>query len=266
MVALIQLLMISFRNILEFDPCDHHFNIPTINTKLNHLFILATTREQQLLDSKRIQHAITVYSSIKQPKPWAQWMRIQVDKFDDGLITVCQDFMNSATLKYNKITASKGGFQGSVSTVQEDIVAMASAAAIKRKISPPAASGRNKAPTPDGKREFVNKKLSPFVKHFRSSPANDVTVYKVGDSKTWNNTTWYHCDCPTHRDKVKWHTHPTDTCRTRQRWKKGKSDIFGAPAIAPAEEADDDPSASIADNPNDDITAFLASIRRLSTL
>jgi hypothetical protein len=111
----------------------------------------------------------------------------------------------------------------------------------------------------DAKGDFANKKLPPFVKHFRSSPANDATVYKAGNWKTWNNTTWYYCHCPTHRDKVKWHTHPTDTWRTRQRWKEGKTNIFRAAAIAPTEDKAAEPSAFIADTPTDDITAFLAS-------
>jgi hypothetical protein len=235
MVASLQLSMISFKNILDFDPADHKFNIPTINTKINHLFVLATTRKRQLLDSERIQHTLAVYDRIKQPEPWAQWVRIQIDKFDDGLILVCQDFMNSATLKYNKIITSSvvGGFKGSVSTIQEDIVAMvAGAGAAKRKRTPP--SYDDKAATPnDQKPAFVNKKLPPFVKHYRSFPTNDATIYKVGDSKTWNNAMWYFCDCPTHRDKVKWHTHPTDTCRTCQRSKEGKSDNIANPPLLP---------------------------------
>jgi hypothetical protein len=62
MVASLQLSMLSFKTILEFDPAVHAFNIPTVNTKLNHLFVLATTRERALLASKRIQHTITVYA------------------------------------------------------------------------------------------------------------------------------------------------------------------------------------------------------------
>jgi hypothetical protein len=59
--------MLSFKMILEFDPAVHKFHIPTINTKLNHLFVLATTRERTLQPSERILHTITSYSRIKQP-------------------------------------------------------------------------------------------------------------------------------------------------------------------------------------------------------
>ena len=43
MAASLQLPMDSFKQILEFDPADNAFNITTINTKSNHLFVLATT-------------------------------------------------------------------------------------------------------------------------------------------------------------------------------------------------------------------------------
>jgi hypothetical protein len=66
MVASLQLSMLSFKHILELEPVDHVFNVPTINTKLNqHLFPLATTCEQQLLNSERIQHTLTVYSRMR---------------------------------------------------------------------------------------------------------------------------------------------------------------------------------------------------------
>ena len=43
MAASLQLSMLSFQQILQFDPAEHNFSVPIINTKLNHLFVLATT-------------------------------------------------------------------------------------------------------------------------------------------------------------------------------------------------------------------------------
>jgi hypothetical protein len=114
-----------------------------INTKLIHLFVLATTRDRTLQDAKKIQHTIHVYSRIQQPELWAQWVRNQVDAFDEGRITVCQAFMNSAVIKYNKITgSSEGGFRGSSSTVQDDIVAMVSATKHKRAVTAPPSTAK----------------------------------------------------------------------------------------------------------------------------
>ena len=48
----------------------------------------------------------------------------RVDKFEEGKITVCQDFMNSAVIKYHKIAASHEVFKASVHTVQVDIIAL----------------------------------------------------------------------------------------------------------------------------------------------
>jgi hypothetical protein len=265
MVASLQLSMISFKNILQFEPVEHKFNIPTINTKLNHLFVLATTRERQLLDSERIQHTLMIYSKIKQPEPWAMWVRIQVDKFDEGLIHVCQDFMNQATLKFNKITSTEGGFQGSNSTVQEDIVAMFTAA--KRKRLPTSAPTDVKPK--DANDKPFSKKLPPFAKHFKANNDPDSQKFKVGDSKLWNDLTWYFCDCPTHRDKLKWHTHTAETCRTRQNWLENKGGRpAGRPAANPgiADDADDDPTANVADAPDigHDITTLLANAMNLT--
>jgi hypothetical protein len=165
-----------------------------------------------LTQEERIQHTLTAYACIKQPELWAQWVRNQVDNFDGGLLTNCQAFMNAASLKFTKIAAEGSGtFEGSASTIQEDIVAMMATA--KRKKS----TMSSDSPARPGK-AGEEKKLPPFVKHFKSGTGDNATAFKVGDKKEWNDTTWYFCDCPTHRDCHKWHTHTHDTCRTRKKW------------------------------------------------
>ena len=67
MAVSLQLSMDSFKQILEFDPADNAFNITAINTKLNHLFVLATTGQRILGEPDRIQHTLTAYACIKQP-------------------------------------------------------------------------------------------------------------------------------------------------------------------------------------------------------
>ena len=57
-VAPLQLSMISFNHILNFDPSEFNFSIPKINSKLINLFLLATTKTHKLLDSERIQHTL----------------------------------------------------------------------------------------------------------------------------------------------------------------------------------------------------------------
>ena len=78
--------MISFQNILNFDRSEYKFNIPLLNGKLIHLFVLTTTQTRSLLASEHIQHTIIVYSKILQPEAWAQWVRSKVDSFEDGNI------------------------------------------------------------------------------------------------------------------------------------------------------------------------------------
>ena len=101
-VASLQLSILSFQNILEFNPFDWEFNIPAINKKLIHLFTLATIQYRILNKLEHIQHTLNVYSDILQPEVCTQWVRNKINSFKDDGITVYQDFMNSATMKYNK--------------------------------------------------------------------------------------------------------------------------------------------------------------------
>ena len=209
-VASLQLSMISFQNILNFDPSDFKFNIPVINGKLIHLFVLATTQTRSLLPSERIQHTMNVYSKVLQPEAWAQWVRNKIDSFELGTIVDCQDFMNSAVMKYNQIVGRDGDFGGSITTVQADIVAMFAKDGNKRKTREDVDEDKNKR---------IRHQPPPFLTHFKNSSG---TKYTVGDKREWNNHVFYFCDAPTHKDRAKWHTHTADTCRTRQRWLKGK--------------------------------------------
>ena len=110
-VASLQLSLLSFNTITLLNPFDYAFNISSINTKLMQLFVLCTTQHRTLDDNERIQHTLNVYSKIQQPEVWAQWTRTKVDLFDENQITVCQDFMNTAVVKYNKINSTENGFK-----------------------------------------------------------------------------------------------------------------------------------------------------------
>ena len=118
MTASLQLSMDSFKQILEFDLANNAFNITTINTKLNLLFVLATTGQHILGEPECIQHTLTTYARIKQPEEWTQWVRLQTDRFEEGMIPNAQSFMNSAPLKYVKISENgSGSFCGSSTTI-----------------------------------------------------------------------------------------------------------------------------------------------------
>ena len=109
MTSSLQFSMDFFKQILEFDPYDHGFNIFDINTKLNHLFVLANTGKHTLGEPERIQNTLTVYARIKQPEEWAQWVCLQMDRFEEGIIQNAQSFMNTASLKYVKILENGSG-------------------------------------------------------------------------------------------------------------------------------------------------------------
>ena len=262
-VASVQLSLISLESILSFNPFDCKFHIPTINTKLINLFSLATTRTRILDESERIQHTLNAYSKILQPEIWAQWVRNRTDSFEDGTITVCQDFMNSAAIKYAKIDGMKGGFKGSVDTVHEDIVALlaAKAKSLKRKRQ----ENEMEEDHTDRKKERRDND-PPFLKHFKCGQTGK--HYAVGDTKDFKGTTYYFCDAPNHRFKTKWHKHHPDKCRLRKAWLKEKEEKETNPPpeanVGDAEENDDE-DVSPDEPSNSNITALLASAMNLAT-
>ena len=216
-VASLQLSVLSFNKLLHFCPSEHNFVIPTINTELNNLFILATTSHRTLPDSERLHHLVTVYGKVQQPEEWAQWVRNQTDKIEDNTITNSQDFMNSAVLKYNKIINKYGGFKGSITTVQDDIVAMMTQAKLKK---PKPENERKPKPETDKLEGDAKHTRPPFVKHYKTKADGTGVEYEVGDTKEWKGQSWHYCDAPNHKGGARWHTHSAENCRTRKRWMK----------------------------------------------
>jgi len=63
-VSSMQLPFFSFNTILEYSLLHLDFDISKINTKLSHLFILATTQHRKLDELERIQHTLSLYSKV----------------------------------------------------------------------------------------------------------------------------------------------------------------------------------------------------------
>ena len=82
--------------------------------------------------------------------------------------------MNSSAIKHLSIT-KKSGFQGSLSTKEEDIVAMHSK--IKKGVTPSSDIDKINDKALDGARKYA---LPPFVK----DTVNVTIANKVGDTKT----------------------------------------------------------------------------------
>ena len=123
--ASLQLPIFSFNQITILLLLTYGYLIPIINTKLTHMFLLAHTHTCILYDSEHIQNTLTVYSCIKQSAAWHSWVLTKNDDFEYGSITICQNFMNQAAVKYVKIsTAQEGKLTGSEKTITKDIVAI----------------------------------------------------------------------------------------------------------------------------------------------
>jgi hypothetical protein len=238
MASSLQLTIQTIQNIQALDPSEFEYKISSINTRLVHLFMLASSINRQLSEPEKIQHTLTIYSKIKQPEAWAQWVRNKVEDFDDEKLTTCQALMNSASLKQLKIKSETGNFRGRSTTIHEDVVAML---ATKKR---PHAPSHSPDPSKD-KDKKEGFKLPPFVRHFKASATAGGAKYVIGDTKTFEGTIWYFCGCPKHRDALKWHTHPVVDCRVRQRWltTEGGSDAAKLPPPITANPALDIPLA-----------------------
>ena len=124
--------------------------------------MLATTNTRALLDAEKTQR-----------------VRNQVDKFEKENIKVYQTFINSALVKYNRIIREYGNiFNGSCTTIQQDIVAMlANTTTSRTKVKPP----NNRPPPVDmsgnknGSSTRNTLKIPPFAKFFKVSTSEDST-------------------------------------------------------------------------------------------
>ena len=188
MVVFLQLSMDSFKRILDFNLTYHGFKITSINTKLNHIFVLATTGQHTLGESERIKHTLTAYACINQPEEKTQWVRLQIDRFEEGLVPNAQSLMNSAALKYVNILANgSSSFGGSRTNIRKHIVSMM--ADVSKKISARPTSNK-KIATSDDPNPKSAKTLLPFVCHFKARAVSDAATLKVNDTKEWKGETW----------------------------------------------------------------------------
>jgi hypothetical protein len=207
----LQLTIRTITDIQALDPVDFKFNIATINTKLTHYFILASSGTRALSEAEKLQHTLTIYEKIKQPESWAQWIRTKIDAFDDNSLTICQQLMNTAALKHFKISSEDGVFCGRSTSVSEDVVAMLATHNTKPK--PTLADSK-----PPGTASDSDLKLPPFVTFYKAPESEGGAHYKVGDFKMFEGRKFHFCDAPNHRLRHKWHGHTAESCLSRKIW------------------------------------------------
>jgi hypothetical protein len=116
-----RLSLIYLKNILDFCPSDYkNYKLSTIHTQLNNYFVLATTRDRQILQGERIYFYLVAYSRILQPQAWARWISNLIEEFDNSRTTpfpytTSQDLMCAAVFKYIQLTNESHGNFGSFS-------------------------------------------------------------------------------------------------------------------------------------------------------
>ena len=229
MPSSVRLSMDSMDRLYAYDPAAQKFNISAINKDLLSLFVLA----RDVPNAKKLHYVLMVYSKIKQPESWATWVRMETQRIESGAAIDYQQFMNSAVMEQGRITRMERGFAGSTLTVSEDVVAMIAKHDSKRQQV--TKKKAKEEPSDETSSKKTNKK-PPFVKHTKKTAGRDSESYKVGDSKVWNDVTWYFCDCPNHREGAHFHPHKAEDCKTRKKWIDGGSKP--AANVADAEEAE----------------------------
>ena len=80
---------------------------------------------------------------------------------------------------------------------------------------------------PDTKKQV---KLPPLTCNFNHTSDTEYPKYKVDDIKNLNGMNYYFCDFPTHKDKLKWHTHTMEPCRNHKNWLEIKHDAATYPS------------------------------------
>ena len=89
--------------------------------------------------------------------------------------------MNSAVTKYRKITSKYGDFKGSTTSIQEDIVSMM--AKVSKTKARPVSKVSTTAETKRKSDDMEQDPPPPFLRHYKTSNQDDVTKYKLGDTK-----------------------------------------------------------------------------------
>ena len=123
--------------------------------------------------------------------------------------------MNTAVIKLNKIKTTDNGLKGSVHIAQEDIVTLIAAKVTKKITKNPKRKllEEDKDDAPPKKK--ISKGPHPWLKYFKVA---DGIKYKIGDTKEFKGNNFHYCDTPTHRDRIKWHTHSATDYTVRKKW------------------------------------------------
>ena len=87
------------------------------------------------------------------------------------------------------------------------------------------------------------------------------TVDKITNTKAFKEVTYYFCDAPSHRDKMKWHRHSADKCRTRKKWLEKQTESNKHDELSPTANVEDTNDTKDTDNGSSkDVTSMLASV------
>ena len=73
-ISYLQLPILSFKNITSLLTLTYDYVIPTINTNITHMFLLACTPTHIIDGIEHIQHTLTVYNRINHLAAWYTWV------------------------------------------------------------------------------------------------------------------------------------------------------------------------------------------------
>ena len=217
----------SIRRLDNFDPATVGYDIIKVNTTMfNLLNQAAAISGKAFSNDMQVAYMIKTYERIKQPEAWVRWVETQraANPPPD-----CQSLANNA-VSHASTLANQDSWSPSKLSPVETVQAMIAKFKSDKK---PQGKGNPKGNDPKKRKDGGNNKFDknkkpkkesgnkpPFVTY--TTKGKNGPPHKVGDHKKWENTTYYFCDCPNHKDKLHWHSHEAKDCRTRLKWLKEK--------------------------------------------
>ncbi|CAJ1939975.1 unnamed protein product [Cylindrotheca closterium] len=230
----------AIQDLLNLDPGDYKFDMTAVNSQIIGLFTLATTAARLMPDSERCFYIFNTYRKIKQPQDFVNWTNSKADARLQA---------NKSANHLWRTTTTRQDINGDFVAMIAPIIAAQKGKGVDKK----GGKGKTIPKTP-----ATEDKLPPFVRHFKKPESEGGTPYVIGNTKTYNATTWHFCGCPKHRSNLKWHTHPTADCKIRKVWLEEKAAAAAVANVGDVQSEIPIKEGSAASNATSGVTALLA--------
>ena len=256
----------SMRRLDNFDPATVKFDIIEVNTTMfNLLNQAAAISGRAFSNDVQVAYLIKTYERIKQPDAWVRWVETQRAKNPPPVV---QELANDA-VSHSSALANQDSWNPSKLSPMETVQAMIAKFKDEKKSNHKSGT---KTPNDNPKKRKDSKKQDPAKKSKKSAKPTFLTFttrgkngppHQIGDTKKWEDITYFYCDCPNHKDKIHWHVHEAKDCRTRQKWLKSKEN--GGNPATPENPTTDTQANTASASEDTSARAYLGEMYRQAT-